>query len=169
MGIALATSMLPMVLCGPALARNCATGVSCMGPVLAPMHTTDGLAWAQCCPPQHATDDLAWAHHSLPNMLAMSCVGWPQSVLAMFLHGPSTGPNAHYRWSCMGPGLAPVHATDGLAWTHHWAPSMLPMVFYGPSAGHQACYWPRMNPPLAPKSAPDGFDWVHLWPIHSFC
>jgi len=119
--------------------------------------------------PKCATDDLAWAQRSLPRMLAMSCVGWPQSVLAMFLHGPSTGPNARYRWSCMGPGLAPVHATDGLAWTHHWAPSMLPMVFYGPSAGHQACYRPRMNPPLAPKSAPDGFDWVHLWPIHSFC
>src|SRR6266404_6224702 len=53
-----------------------------MGPVLAPQHTTDGLAWAQRCLPQHATDGLVWAQY------------WPQSVLPIVLYGPIAGPQS---------------------------------------------------------------------------
>src|SRR5882762_9712398 len=78
-----------------------------MGPALAPMHATNGLAWAQ---------------------------GWPQCMLPMVLHGPITGPPACYRWSSMGPVLATKHAT-GLERTHLWPLSLLLMTLIGSTSG----------------------------------
>src|SRR6266404_322018 len=95
-------STLPMLLHGPSPGHPACYRWSCMGPVLAPMHATEGLVRTQCCPPQRATDDLAQVQP------------WPPSVLLTVLCGPSTCPNACERWSCMGPTLATEHATDGL-------------------------------------------------------
>src|SRR6266404_1471910 len=120
--------MLPMVLHGPSASHQACYRWSCMGPVLAP---------------QHATDGLAWAHRRL------------QSMLSMVLYWPSTGPKYATNglaWAQYWPpkhatnGLAwaqywpPKHATDGLDWAHCWPPSMLLMVLHGPTASHQACY-----------------------------
>src|SRR6266404_6373180 len=97
-------SMLLMVLCRPITDPKACCRWSCMGPVLVPWNATDGLAWSHCWPPKCATDDLSWAHP------------WPPSMLPMVLCWPGTSPKACYRWYCMGPSLAPTHATDGLAW-----------------------------------------------------
>src|SRR6266404_5075078 len=86
-------------------------------------------------------------------------------MLPMVLYGPIAGPNACYRWSCMGPVLAPWNATDGLAWAQHWPQCTLLMVLHGPRAGPSACYrWSCMDPSLGPQHATDGLLWAQCWP-----
>src|SRR6266404_914495 len=65
----------------------------------------------------------------------------------------------------MGPGLAPKHATDDLAWAQPWPPRMLPIVWHGPSAGATACYqWSCVGPALATKHATDDLAWAQSRP-----
>src|SRR6266404_1995086 len=116
--------MIPMALHGPSAGHQACYRWSCMGPVLAP---------------QHATNGLAWAHRRPQSMLSMVLYGpstGPHSVLPMILHGPSASHQACYQWSCMGPELASQHATDGLAWAQCWPLSMVPIALRGPKAGN---------------------------------
>src|SRR5882762_4881124 len=97
-----------------------------VGPVLARKHATNDLAWAQ-----------PWSPRMLPTVLHGPSAA-PHSMLPMLLHGPSPGHPACYRWSCVGPALAPKRATYGIVWAHHWPQSMLRTVLHGPITGPQS-------------------------------
>src|SRR6266404_2766559 len=105
--------MLRMVSRGPSPGPTACYQWSCVGPALAPKRATYGIVWAH-----HWPQSMLWTVLHGP-------IAGPQSVLRMILHRSSTGHPAYYRWSCVGPALAPMHANDGLAWAPPWPPSML--------------------------------------------
>src|SRR6266404_6125792 len=102
-----------------------------MGPVLAPQHATDGLAWAHRRLQSMLSMVLYGPSTGHQSMLPMVLTGpntGHNSVLPMILHGPSASHQASYRWSCLGPVLATKHAINDLVWAQSWPHSMLPMV-----------------------------------------